>query len=416
MPSWRAAVPGHKHDTAPALAPAAMKPKRGIGSAPLKGRRVLVRVDFNVPLDEHGAVADDRRITEALPTLNHLRAAGARTILMSHLGRPGGRHDPRYSLRPVVHRLSQVLGQPVPLADDPVGVKALELSVRLANSEFLMLENLRFHAGEEANDPNFATQLSRLGELFVEEAFGTVHRAHASTVGVPQRLPSFAGLLVDREIRELSRLVDAPERPYAVIAGGAKVADKLPLLSSLLGKADTLLIGGALAFPFLAARGTRLGATPVEPGLEGAVDEFLRKAEASQTQVVLPTDLVVERPGDAGATTCAVDAVPADAIGRDVGPETGERFGRALEGSKTVFWNGPLGLAEDPRFQGGTKAVLGKLANLPGYHVAAGGDTGRIAGLLGVAHAFQFVSTGGGAALEFVEGLPLPGLAVLPDA
>jgi 3-phosphoglycerate kinase len=393
-----------------------MKAKRGIGSAPLRGRRVLVRVDFNVPLDGHGGVADDHRMVEALPTLNHLRAAGARTILLTHLGRPGGVRDPRLSLRPVVHRLSAILGQPVPLADDAVGIQALELSARLGNGEFLMLENLRFHAGEEANDPVFAGQLSRLGELFVEEAFGTVHRAHASTVGVPKHLPSFAGLLVEREIRELSRLVESPEPPYAVIVGGAKVADKLPLLASFIGRADTLLIGGALAFPFLAARGAKLGATPIEPGLERAVDEFLARAGSSRTQVVLPSDLVVERPPDEAASVHPVDALPADAIARDVGPATRERFVRALAGSKTVFWNGPLGLAEDPRFAEGTRAVIGRLAGIPGYHVAAGGDTGRVAVSLGVASAFQFVSTGGGASLEFVEGAELPGLAVLPDA
>jgi 3-phosphoglycerate kinase len=393
-----------------------MKPKRGVSSAPLKGRRVLVRVDFNVPLDARGGVADDRRIVEAMPTLNHLRAAGARTILLSHLGRPGGQRDPRYSLRPVVHRLSAILGQPVPLADDAVGVKAIEMSVRLANSEFLMLENLRFHAGEEANDPGFANQLAHLGELFVEEAFGTVHRAHASTVGIPKHLPSFAGLLVEREIRELSRLVDAPERPYAVIVGGAKVADKLPLLASMIGRADTLLIGGALSFPFLAAKGARLGATPIEPDLEKEVGEFLRKAEASQTEVLLPSDLVVERAGTESAGTYPVDGLPDDAIGRDIGPLTRERFVRALAGSKTVFWNGPLGLAEDPRFAEGTRDVLGRLAGVPGYHVAAGGDTARVAVMLGVENAFQFFSTGGGASLEFVEGVELPGLAVLPDA
>jgi len=393
-----------------------MKAKRGIGSAPLKGRRVLVRVDFNVPLDGHGGVADDRRIVEALPTLNHLRASGARTILLTHLGRPGGVRDPRFSLRPVVHRLSAILGQPVPLADDAVGVKAIEMSARLANSEFLMLENLRFHPGEEANDPGFASQLAQLGELFVEEAFGTVHRAHASTVGVPKHLPSFAGLLVEREIRELSRLVDAPERPYAVIVGGAKVADKLPLLASLVGRADTLLLGGALSFPLLAAKGARLGATPIEPGLEKAAGEFFHAAESSRTEVLLPTDLVVERPGSAEATTHAADRLPADALARDIGPATRERFARALAGSKTVFWNGPLGLAEDPRFAEGTRDVIGRLAGIPGFHVAAGGDTSRVAVTLGVANAFQFVSTGGGASLEFVEGVELPGLAVLPDA
>ena len=388
--------------------------KRGIASAPLRGRRVLVRVDFNVPQDANGQVADDRRILEALPTLNHLRAAGARSILMSHLGRPDGRRDPKYSLRPVVHRLSAILGQPVPLADDIVGVKALELSARIENGQFLMLENLRFHPGEEANDPGFAAQLARLGELFIEDAFGTVHRAHASTVGVPKHLPSFAGLLVEREVRELSRLVAGSERPYVVLLGGAKVADKLPLLTSFCGRADTLLIGGALSFPFLAAAGAYLGATKVEPGLDAAVAAFQRGAAAAGTRLELPTDFVVERPG--GVEVHGLADFPVDGLARDIGPATRARFAEALATSRTVFWNGPLGLAEDPRFADGTREVLAALGRVPGYHVAAGGDSARVAQDLGVTGSFQFVSTGGGAALEFVQGLELPGLAVLPDA
>jgi 3-phosphoglycerate kinase len=390
--------------------------KRGMQEAPVHGRRVLVRVDFNVPQGPNGQVADDRRIVEALPTLNHLRAAGARTILMSHLGRPDGRRDPQFSLRPVAHRLSALLGQPVPVASDVVGIEALELSARLQNGQFLLLENLRFHPGEEANDPAFAAQLARLGELFVEDAFGTVHRAHASTVGVPKRLPSFAGLLVEREVRELSRLVTAAERPYAVVVGGAKVKDKLPLLTSFLGRADRLLIGGALANPFLAAGGASLGASPVEPGLDTEVADFLRAAASARTDVLLPTDVTVERPGHAEAEVYALGEVPADAVVFDIGPATRSRFIAALEGTKTVFWNGPLGRAEDPRFAEGTRGVLGSLAGLPGYHVAAGGDSARLAQDLGVSGGFQFVSTGGGAALEFVQGLELPGLAVLPDA
>jgi phosphoglycerate kinase len=393
-----------------------MGPKKGLQGAPVRGRRVLVRVDFNVPQEPNGQVADDRRIVEALPTLNHLRAAGAKTILMSHLGRPEGHRDPQLTLRPVARRLSALLGQPVPLAGDIVGIEALELSARLQNGEFLLLENLRFHPGEEANDPGFAAQLARLGDLFVEDAFGTVHRAHASTVGVPKRLPSFAGLLVEREVRELSRLVGQPERPYVVVVGGAKVRDKLPLLVSFFGRADALLIGGALANPFLAARGVRLGATKVEPGLEEAVTEFFGAAEAAHTEVVLPTDVVVERPGRAEAETFPLDHIPADAVVLDIGPATRARFIARLQGARTVFWNGPLGRAEDPRFADGTRAVLGSLAQTGGYHVAAGGDSARIAQDLGVAGGFQFISTGGGAALEFVQGLELPGLAVLPDA
>ena len=393
-----------------------MAEKKGIASAPLRGRRVLVRFDFNVPQDPNGQVADDRKIVEALPTLNHLRAAGARTVLMTHLGRPEGHRDPKYSLRPVAHRLSAILGQPVPVADDIVGVHALEQTVRLANGQFLLLENLRFHPGEEANDPGFASQLAHLGELFVEDAFGTLHRAHASTVGVPQRLPSFAGLLVEREVRELSKLLEAPPRPYVVLVGGAKVADKLPFLESFCGRADALVIGGALAFPFLAAQGFRLGATRVGAGLGATIDGLVHRAEAAGTELVLPTDLVVERPGVAGAETYPVASIPNDAIAEDIGPETRTRFATVLDRSRTVFWNGPLGRAEDPRFRAGTQEVLSRLGSVPGYHVAAGGDSARIAQDLGVAGSFQFISTGGGAALEFVQGVELPGLAVLPNA
>jgi 3-phosphoglycerate kinase len=393
-----------------------MAAKRGVQEASVRGRRVLVRVDFNVPQEPNGQVADDRRIVEALPTLNHLRAAGARTILMSHLGRPKGTPDPKFSLRPVVHRLSAILGQPVPLAEDIVGVQALQASARLANGQFLMLENLRFHPGEEANDPAFATQLAHLGEVFVEDAFGSVHRAHASTVGVAQKLPSFAGFLVEREVRELSRLVDRPEAPYHVLLGGAKVADKLPLLGSFLGRAQTLLIGGALAFPFLVAQGRNLGATSVESGLASDVAEFLAAARSTGTEIVLPEDVVVERPGTTEPETHPVDSVPADGLARDIGPATRRRFAEQLATSRTVFWNGPLGLAEDPRFADGTRDVLAALAAVPGYHVAAGGDSARVVQDLGVVGSFQFISTGGGAALEFVQGLELPGLAVLPDA
>jgi phosphoglycerate kinase len=389
--------------------------KRSVRSASVKGRRVLVRVDFNVPQEPSGQVADDRRIVEALPTLRHLQSVGARTILMSHLGRPDGRRDMRLSLRPVVHRLSGYLGVPVPLSEDCVGIHALEASARLKNGEFLMLENLRFHAGEEANDPAFAAQLAQLGEVFVEEAFGTVHRAHASTVGVPKRLPSYAGFLVEKEIRELTPLVDSPLRPYVAILGGAKVADKLPLLQSFLGRADALLIGGALAFPFLAARGASLGETKVEPGLEEAVKEFLQLAEERGTRVVLPEDWLIEVPGNPEADAAPAMAVPAGAIARDIGPQTRDRFYAALLDSKTVFWNGPLGLAEDPRFAPGTREVLAGLATIAGHHVCAGGDSARIAQDLGVADAFQYISTGGGAALEFVQGAELPGLAVIPD-
>jgi len=389
--------------------------KRSIADVALRGRRVLARVDFNVPQDASGQIADDRRIQEALPTLNHLRTAGARTILLSHLGRPAGHRDPRYSLKPVARRLSSILGQPVPIAEDIVGIHALEMSARVENGGFLMLENLRFLPGEEANDPGFAGQLARLGDLFVQDAFGVLHRTHASTVGIPKRLPSVAGLLVEREVRELGPLAGHPEHPYAVLVGGAKVTDKLPLLASFCGKADTLLLGGALAFPFLRAQGHGLGASRKEEGLEEAVRAFTEAATAAGTRIVLPSDVVIQEP-DGAIEVTAVGSVPAEATIHDIGPATRSAFIAALQGTKTVFWNGPLGQAEDPRFAAGTREVLGALRSLPGHHVGAGGDSARTAQELGVIEGFQFVSTGGGAALEFVEGHELPGLAVLPDA
>ena len=390
--------------------------KRSVSEASVRGRRVLVRVDFNVPQRPDGSVADDRRIAEALPTLKHLEAAGAKTILLTHLGRPNGKRDMAYSLRPVAHRLSALLGRPVPLADDIVGIRAIEGVTRLSNGGFLMLENLRFHPGEEANDPTFAAELARLGDLFVEEAFGTVHRAHASTVGVPKRLPSFAGLLVQKEIRALTPLVQGAERPYVALLGGAKAADKLPLLASFLGRVDTLLIGGALAFPFLAADGADLGATSVEPGLNEVVAELRAAARTAGTAIGLPTDLVYERTPGAEGEVGPARRLPPGARAFDIGPASRRAFLEVLSTSRTVFWNGPLGLAEDPRFSAGTSDVLGGLASVPGFHVAAGGDSARVLESLGVAGAFQFVSTGGGAALEFVQGTELPGLAVLPDA
>ncbi len=376
---------------------------------------MLVRVDFNVPLTDQDLVADDRRIAEALPTLHHLQTSMARVVVISHLGRPNGTRDMRFSLRPVARRLSELLGLPVPLASDCVGIAAINAVSGLKNGEFVMLENLRFHPGEEANDPAFVAQLSQLGESFVEEAFGVLHRAHASTVGLPKRLPSCVGFLVEREVRELSRLRDQAERPYMALLGGAKVADKLPLLASFLGRADTLLIGGALAFPFLRAHGAQLGASPKEEGMEGVVTEFLESAKSAGTEVLLPEDVVVLAPNGTEPATVAVHKVPADAMVFDIGPATRRRFAEALGRSRTVFWNGPLGKAEDARFAEGTRAVLAALGPVPGYHVSAGGDSARIALELGVSGVFQYASTGGGAALEFVEGHELPGLAAIPD-
>jgi phosphoglycerate kinase len=393
-----------------------MARKRLVSSAEVRGKRVLVRADLNVPQNDQGEIADDRRILEALPTLRYLRSHGARTIVMSHLGRPKGRPDPRWSLAPIAERLSGYLGQPVPLVDPITGPSALARAEALRDGEFALLQNLRFDPGEEANDPAFASALAELGELFVEEAFGTVHRAHASTVGVPRRLPAYAGFLVDKEVQELSRLLERPPSPFVALLGGAKVSDKLPLLRSLPGRVDRILIGGALAFPFLAAQGADLGATPVEGGLEASVRELGMTARDRRTELLLPEDLLVELPGQKEPVASPADRVPAGGIARDIGPRTRDRFYERLADSRTVFWNGPLGLAEDARFSAGTREVLAGLLTIPGFHVCAGGDSARIAEDLGVAEAFQFISTGGGAALEFLEGTELPGLAAIPNA
>ncbi|MCI4323262.1 MAG: phosphoglycerate kinase [Thermoplasmata archaeon] len=396
-----------------------MPEKRSVRTATVRGRRVLLRVDFNVPIGADGLVADPHRILEALSTVRWLQGQGARTILLSHFGRPKGRPDPRFSLRPVAAALSRYLGQPVPLAPDCVGPTARAAASAVENGGCVLLENLRFHPGEEANDPAFAAELASLGELFVEEAFGAVHRAHASTVGIPEKLPSYAGLLVSREMEELGRLVEAPERPYVAIVGGAKVADKLPFLEGLLGRTNAILIGGALAFPFLAADGVDLGASSVEPGLDDAVRAFRAKAESLGTRIELPVDWLTERTEDDGSSSVVpapTTTVPADCVARDIGPRTRDRFYEVIKDSKSVFWNGPLGLAEDRRFAAGTREVLAGLGTIAGYHVAAGGDSARVASDLGVDGAFQYISTGGGAALEFVAGETLPGLAVLPDA
>jgi phosphoglycerate kinase len=383
--------------------------KRSVRDVEVGGRTVLVRVDHNVPLDDHGNVADDRRMVESLPTIQYLLEREARVVLLSHLGRPGGRRSPGLSLAPVAERMSQLLGRAVPLAPETVGAGAMEAVRALPPGGVLYLENLRFHPGEEANDPAFASELARLGDLFVEEAFGTVHRAHASTVGLPRRLPSCAGFLVERELLELGRLLEAPPRPFVVVLGGAKVDDKLPLVRHLRTLAQEILLGGALALPLL--RPPPPGAPPRDPGIEELLHQ--RPGEA---RVVLPVDFLVEEPGSAAVRTVNARPLPPELRPLDVGPETRRLFASRLAEAGTVFFNGPLGKVEDSRFAGGTREVLSALRPLTGPRVAAGGDSSRALQDLGLEDCFSYVSTGGGAALELLEGQELPGLTVLPDA
>lgn len=389
---------------------------RSVRDAPLAGKRALVRVDYNVPLTDDLEVADDRRIVESLTTLRHLRDHGARVVLMSHLGRPDGRPDPKLSLRPVAQRLSELLRVPVPLAPQAVGDGTERAAAALRPGDVLLLENLRFDPREEANDRGFAEGLARLGDLFVEEAFGTVHRAHASTVGVARLLPSYAGFLVEREVAEIGRLMSSPERPFVALLGGAKVKDKLPLMRRFREKADTLLVGGALAFPFLQELGADLGGQPVEKGLEKDVRAILDEKASAGATVRLPLDFVVHDPSTDAVREVPAMEIPAGCRALDVGTRTRSLFRDHLRNSRTVFWNGPLGKIEDPRFAGGTREVLASLAGVPGVHLAAGGDSARALADLGVEKAFTYISTGGGATLELLEGRELPGLAVLPSS
>lgn len=383
------------------------------------GRRALVRVDMNVPLED-GRITDDTRIRASLETLGYLLDAGARVVLASHLGRPKGRPDPAYSLAPVAARLAELLGRPVPLAPAPAGPEAEAMAARLGPGEVLFLENVRFDPREEQNDPVFAAALARLGDVFVNDAFGAAHRAHASTAGVARVLPGVAGLLLERECRALGRLVDAPERPFWALLGGAKVSDKAAVLRRLLDRVDGLCLGGGMANTFLAAQGHDLAGSLVEDGALQVARDILAEAGRRGVRVLLPTDLVVAPEAAEGAPRAVVtpDAVPAGGRALDIGPATREAFAAAVAGARTVFWNGPMGVFEVAPFAEGTLAVARALAGLRGraYTVVGGGDSVAALQALGLAGAPDHLSTGGGASLEFLEGRELPGVAWLRDA
>ncbi len=375
----------------------------------------LVRVDFNVPLTD-GRVADSARLEAALPTLAELRRAGARLLLVSHCGRPDGRPVPEMSLRPVAEELQRLLGAPVVFADDCVG-KAVEKAVAvLAPGSVALLENLRFHAGEEANDPDFATQLAAPAEVFVNDAFGTAHRAHASTVGVAERLERrAAGRLLVREVEALEALLADPERPFAAVLGGAKISGKADTLENLLPRVDLVILGGAMANTFLAAQGGQLGRSLVEPERIDLARQILVAAAERGVRVVLPTDLVLtndlKRPGRV-ETVAAMD-VPEDLMAVDIGPETCATIAAELAAAGTIFWNGPMGVFEQPPFDSGTRAVAGSVAASAGRSVIGGGETLAAARRAGVADQIDHVSTGGGAALELLAGRSLPGVEIL---
>jgi phosphoglycerate kinase len=382
----------------------------------LAGQRVFVRADFNVPL-EGGAVADDLRITATLPTLEDLRKRGAGLVLATHLGRPKGKTVDELRLDPVASRLQELAGFPVRKLDEVIGDEVTDACRDLGSGDVVMLENLRFDPGEEGNDPAFAEALASLADAYVDDAFGAAHRSHASVVGVAQRLPAAAGLLMQREVETLSRLLNHPDRPFVAVLGGVKVSDKLGVIDSLLERVDALLIGGAMAFTFIAAQGGDVGDSLVERDRLEDVRRALAGADRRGVPIVLPEDVVAasDATADARRETVRAGAVPPGLKGLDIGPDTVAEFSRVLADAKTVFWNGPMGVFEEEPFSHGTRGVAQAVAGIAAFTVVGGGDSVAAVRRLGFEDSVDHLSTGGGASLEFLEGKTLPGVAVLID-
>jgi phosphoglycerate kinase len=390
---------------------------RTVDAAEPDERRVLVRDDFNVPLDD-GRVTDDLRVRASLPTLRHLLERRARVICCSHLGRPKGKRDAKYSLEPVAGVLGDLLGLEVAFVDDVVDDRAARAAQQVEPGQVLLLQNLRFEPGEEANDPDFADRLASLAELYVDDAFGAAHRAHASVVGVAERLPAYAGYLLASEVKELSRLLEEPERPFVAVLGGSKVSDKLAVLSNLLGNVDTLVIGGGMCFTFLAAQGHEVGDSLFEAEQVDAVRDLLARAEREGKRILLPTDVVV---ADEFAEAAEHRIVPAGGIergwrGLDIGPDSAKAFAGVVRDARTVFWNGPMGVFEWSAFEAGTRAVAEAVATTDAYTVVGGGDSAAALAKFGLDDKVDHLSTGGGASLELLEGKDLPGVSVLRES
>ncbi|MEJ7814024.1 MAG: phosphoglycerate kinase [Rubrobacter sp.] len=387
--------------------------KRSVRDLDLGDKRVLVRVDFNVPVN-NGEVTDDTRIRRALPTIRHLLSEGARPVLISHLGRPKGEPDQKYVMDPVAARLQELLGEPVEKLDAAVGPEVEEALEDWDGRGVVLLENSRFYPGETSNDPGFADQLAAMADLYVDDAFGAAHRAHATTVGVAERLPAAAGLLMEEEIDYLDKVLEDPERPFVAILGGAKVSDKLGVIESLLETADSLLIGGAMGFTFFEALGYEIGDSLVEDDYQ---EEAKRLMEEAGDRLVLPVDVVVAEAMEEGAEfeTVAVDGIPPGKMGLDIGPETVDLFEGHISGASTIFWNGPMGVFEIDDFAKGTEGVARAVAESGATSVVGGGDSVAAVNKLGLEGRMSHISTGGGASLEYVEGKELPGIAVLPE-
>ena len=390
--------------------------KMSVKDIDLNGKRVLVRCDFNVPLKD-GVITNDKRIVAALPTIKYLSDEGARVILCSHLGRPKGEWLPEASLAPVAVRLSELLGKPVRMSRDVIGEDAKDISATLKDGEIALLENVRYYKEETKNDPEFAKELASLADVFVNDAFGTAHRAHASTAGVADYLPAFCGFLIQKEIKVMGGALENPVRPFVAVLGGAKVSDKIGVITNLLNKVDTLIVGGAMAYTFLKAQGHSVGTSLCEDDKLELAKEILEKAAEKGVRFLLPVDHVGAEKFDEAAEAVAVPGadIPDGLMGMDIGPETVKLYSEALSGAGTVIWNGPMGVFEFKQFSEGTLALAKAIADSNAISIIGGGDSVAAVTKLGFADKMTHISTGGGASLEFLEGKELPGIAALND-
>jgi len=392
--------------------------KKTLEDVPVSGKKVLVRVDFNVPLDKEHHITDDTRIRAALPTIRYLLDHHAKVILMSHLGRPKGTgFEPDFSMAPVAKRLSELLGQEVHAAKDVIGDSAKSLAGNIKEGEVVLLENLRFHKEEKKNDPGFARELAGFGEVYINDAFGTAHRAHASTEGVAHYLPAAAGYLMKKELDILGAALDDPEHPFVAILGGAKVSDKIGVIRNLINKVDTLIIGGGMAYTFFRAMGYEIGKSLLEEDKVALAKELMKEASDKNVKLLLPSDTVVaeEFSNDAKSQIVSSDAIPAGWQGLDIGPASRAEFGKEIEKAKLVVWNGPMGVFEMPAFAKGTEAIADAMSRCSGTTIIGGGDSAAAVKKLGYGDKMTHISTGGGASLEFLEGKELPGVAALND-
>jgi phosphoglycerate kinase len=395
--------------------------KKSLSDIVTQGKRVLMRVDFNVPLNENKQITDDKRIVESLPSIKKVLEDGGRLILMSHLGRPKGKVNSEYSLAPVAARLAELLEVPVTMAKDCVGTEVMQQALAMQDGEVLLLENLRFHAEEEANDPDFSRELAALGEVYVNDAFGTAHRAHASTEGITHYVQTaVAGFLIERELLYLGKALQEPERPFVAILGGSKISGKIDVLENLFKKVDTVLIGGAMVFTFFKAQGYEIGKSLVEESKIELALEILKQAKEKGVKLLLPTDVTLAPAvsADVDSYAAKIGEIPADMIGVDIGPETAEAYRNEILSARTVLWNGPMGVFEIDNFAAGTMAVAKALAEATkkgATTIIGGGDSAAAIAKAGLASEMTHISTGGGASLEFLEGKELPGISALND-